>query len=161
MISTWQTEISFNKFLPLVLCKWESIIFLNSCYCCINLLQFDVNVYYTDCKLPIEVIIGTIPLHRTQYPPPAVISTQPTAPPLLPPGSPPPPFSADPYDMRKSLISLYFEVFKIILEFWVHQPSRDVIWGLNLISQVVLLKLFYTIENKYFMHRFFWIFCRC
>lgn len=67
------------------------------------ILTVDINTDYTDFKLPVEIIIGTVPL-RGQYQPSPVAITQPTAP--LPPhdfnSDPPPPFPTDSgffYDM--------------------------------------------------------------
>lgn len=69
--------------------------------------QVDINVDYTEFKLPVEIVIGTIPL-RGQYAPCSAIITQPMAPPPPPPhdfdSNQPPPFSSVSgffYDMRK------------------------------------------------------------
>lgn len=60
-------------------------------------LTVDINVDYTEFKLPVEIVIGTIPL-RGQYAPCSAIITQPMAPPPPPPhdfdSNQPPPFSS-------------------------------------------------------------------
>ena len=87
------------------------------------LLQFYVDASYTDLKLPLEILIGTVPLRESFRPPPApqaVITMQPASAPLEP--------DMDNFELREFWLFCCYLHAKSALDGCYYTHSSGALW---------------------------------